>query len=171
MFILLSSGATAVCTEDLSPSWLDLHVGVPQGGIFSSSRRKIFINLLTKHLQYAYRLYADDLQQYSQARVKDLVRAVDEVNKNLQSINTWSTKLGLSVNPSKCQAITVGNKTHDKRLNTASISLIVFNGSAIPFSFVVKDLGLHIDSTLDRRAHVTHISQVIKNVPSVFPAS
>lgn len=47
------------------------------------------------------------------------------------------------------------------RLKTDPISSIVLNGLVVPFSPVVKDLGLHIDSTLDWKAQVTHMSQKV----------
>lgn len=47
------------------------------------------------------------------------------------------------------------------RLNTDAISPIVFNGLVAPLSPVVKDLRLYIDSTLDHRAQVTHVSQKV----------
>ncbi|CAB3248458.1 unnamed protein product [Arctia plantaginis] len=43
-----------------------------------------------------------------------------------------------------------------RRLDTALNPPAVFNGTVIPWSPVVKDLGLLIDSTLDWRTQVTH---------------
>lgn len=77
---------------------------------------------------------------------------------DLQSIDTLSMKFGMSVNPTKCQAIIVGSKRMISRWNTALISPIAFNGSAIPFSSVVEDLHLHIASILDWRAQVAYTS-------------
>lgn len=63
------------------------------------------------------------------------------------------------VNPTKFQTIIVGSKRIMSRLDIGSISPIIFNGSVIPFSPIVKDLGLLIDSTIDWQAQVTHVSQ------------
>lgn len=83
--------------------------------------------------------------------VTSLLQVIDIVNRDLELIKSCSLEFGLSINPTKCQAIIVGNKRIICRLDTTSIPSINFNCEVIPFSPEVKDLCLLIDSTLDWR--------------------
>ncbi|CAK1581557.1 unnamed protein product [Parnassius mnemosyne] len=142
-------------------SWCDINAGVPQGGILSPLLFSVFINLITHNLQCAYHLYADDLQLYAQANVDCLSVAVDMVNKDLEHIKSWSDRFGLSVNPSKCQAIILGSHRTIKKVDTTALPAIIFNGSVLGLCSSVKDLGLNIDSTLSWHAQVTNVSQKV----------
>lgn len=75
--------------------------------------------------------------------MKDIAQVVDKVNKNLEPIPVAAIQ---SISkPTKCQAIIVRSQRMMGRLNTASISPIVFNDPVVFFRPIVKDLGLHID--------------------------
>ncbi|GFG37563.1 hypothetical protein Cfor_00288, partial [Coptotermes formosanus] len=76
-------------------------------------------------------------------------------------IEKWTKRFGLSVNLSKCQAIIIGSPRMVSTIDSATLPSIMFSGSAIPISRVVKDLGLHIDSTLGWRTQISNISQKV----------
>lgn len=151
----------AVRADGLTSSWCELETGVPQGGILSPLLFSIFINQLTLHLKCAHHLFADDLQIYADAEPSKISDAVDALVSDLHSIQEWSTKFGISVNPSKCQAIVLGSPYLHKRLDLSLIPPIHSNGAIIPYSPEVKDLGLHIDNTFSWAAHVTEISKKV----------
>lgn len=149
----------SVRVDECSSDWCELDSGVPQGGILSPLLFSVYINLLTLELHCAYHLYADDLQLYSQAKLEDISLAIDMVNRDLESINTWSKRFGLTVNPLKCQAIIVGSPRLMSRIDTETLPAITFNGTTIPICETVKDLGLHLDCTLSWRKQVTNQCQ------------
>ncbi|KAJ8728174.1 hypothetical protein PYW08_016559 [Mythimna loreyi] len=142
-----------------SSSWRDLDSGVPQGGILSPLLFSIFINFITHCLRCSYHLYADDLQLYTAARVEVLSDAIEDVNRDLEAICDWSKRFGVSVNPSKCQAIIIGSSRMMGKVMVNSLPPIIFNGIVIPISPSVKDLGLHLDSTLGWQSQVSSVCQ------------
>ena len=134
---------------------------MPQGGILSPLLFSIFINHITENLQCAYHLYADDLQLYAQASVENVSCAVSAINSDLAYLSTWCESFGLKVNPNKCQAIIVGSLRTLSKLDTTTLPPVSFDGLAIKYCPVVKDLGLQIDSSLNWRAQVSYISQKV----------
>lgn len=149
MYLILSSGTPAV--GSCRPSSLragDLDSGVPQGGIFSPLLFYVYINLLTLELLYPYHLYADDQQLYAQSKVEDILIPIQKVNKDLDTINVWSQIFGLTVNPTKYQAIVVGKHRLMSRVDTNTLSAVTFNGITILVCNSVKDLNFHLNCTL-----------------------
>lgn len=151
----------SVRAGDFSSRWCDLVAGVPQGGILSPLLFSIFINLIISILQCAYHLYADDLQLYCQGRVDEIPDAIAKINRDLIAIKTWSDRFGVAVNPNKCQAIIIGSPRSMAKVDGASLPPVLFDGTIVPFSTEVKDLGLHIDSTLNWRTQVASVSQKV----------
>lgn len=141
--------------------WCDLSTGVPQGGILSPLLFSIFINLITAKIRSSYHLYADDLQLYTHAEVKDVNCAVALINEDLERIAEWSKSFGICVNPNKCQAIFIGSHRQLSRLESVSVSPIIFDGSIIPVSERVKDLGLILDSNLSWHGQITEVSRKV----------
>lgn len=137
-----------VRVEDYFSSWCDTSSGVPQGGVLSPLLFAVFINSITSLITSSYHLYADDLQIYSQAPLDRLGEAVVTVNADLRCIERWSKSYGLTVNPSKTQAIIIGSSRLISRIDRASIPKIMFGGISVPFSTEVKNLGIIFDSCL-----------------------
>lgn len=151
----------AVLADGLTSGWCDLETGVPQGGILSPILFSIFINQLTLNLKCAHHLYADDLQLHANAEASNISDAVLALVNDLHTIQEWSSRFGISVNPSKCQAIILGSPYLIKRLDLSLTPPIHFNGTLIPYSSQVKDLGLNIDSTFSWAAHITEVSRKV----------
>lgn len=151
----------SVRIDESSSSWRDLDTGVPQGGILSPLLFSLFINLITQSLQCSYHLYADDLQLYSQATVDCVSEAVRRVNGDLEAICDWSGRFGLTVNPTKCQAIIIGSPRLLGRLDFSSLPPVTYNGAIIPLSPSVKNLGLYMDSRLDWAVQVLNVSRKV----------
>ena len=149
----------SVFAGDSSSSWCDLATGVPQGGILSPLLFSIFIDLITTELQCAYHLYADDLQLYCRAGVDNISDAISKLNQDLSVVKNWSDRFGVAVNPTKCQAIIVGSSHSTRRLNGLALPPITYDGTVIPFSSDVKNLGVYVDTCLDWRKQVAAVSQ------------
>lgn len=92
--------------------------------------------------------------KYKKILVHDISQAIDNINRDLEFIKSWSMRFGLSGNPSKCQAILVIiNDNMINQLDSNSIPPVVLNGLFIPWSQVVN-LDLFINPTLDWRAQL-----------------
>lgn len=141
--------------------WCKLKCGVPQGGILSPLLFSLFINFLSSSLSCFYHLYADDLQLYAHSKIDDLVNAIAIINNNLSIIQNWSKKFGIQVNPNKCQAIIIGSSRKVASLDIHNVPPVTFNGTVIPYSSDIKDLGLYIDNTLNWSTHITEMSRSI----------
>lgn len=151
----------SVRVDESSSTWCTLNAGVPQGGILSPLLFSIFINLLTLELQCSYHLYADDLQLYRHTKAIDLIDTLDKINADLEVVKNWSDRFGVEVNPTKCQAIIIGGSRAMSRVDGLGLPPLVFNGILIPYSCSVKNLGLHIDSTLNWQSQVAAVSQKV----------
>lgn len=139
--------------------WCSLDAGVPQGGILSPILFSVFINGITSSLTSSLHLYADDLQIYSAAPFSKISQAIDTVNLDLASIAKWAKEFGLLVNASKSQAIVIGSPYFTSRLDISSLPVLSFDGTPIPYSNSVKNLGIFLDQTLSWSVHFNEVSR------------
>lgn len=81
------------------------------------------------------------------------------VNKDLVRISEWSKAHGLKVNPAKTQVIVFGSPRLRSRIVWSQLPQIVFDGSTIPYSDTVKDLGIYIDKDLSWGPQLQEVSR------------
>ncbi|CAK1579495.1 unnamed protein product [Parnassius mnemosyne] len=151
----------AVRVDGMVSDWCELTTGVPQGGILSPLLFSIFINMITCNFRASYHMYADDLQLYAHADATTMNNAITVINSDLNWILNWSRRYGVTVNPSKCQAIALGSARHLGKLNHTSLDPLIYNGVVIPYSSHVRDLGLSLDCSLTWRSHVEEVSRKV----------
>lgn len=104
-------------------------------------------------------MYADDLQIYSQGVLDDLPSVINTTNNDLENILDWSHRHGLIVNPSKSQTIIIGSSKLISRIDFSNLPTILFNGTQIPYSFQVKNLGIIMDRTLSWVPQINEVSR------------
>ncbi|XP_072934958.1 uncharacterized protein [Epargyreus clarus] len=137
----------------------ELHAGVPQGGVLSPLLFSLFINSITSVISCKYHLYADDLQLYHHFNAAESDLAITTMNDNIRRVVEWSKSFGLRVNPLKTQAIIIGSRHARSLIDYSTLASVNVDGSLIPYSETVKDLGLLINSTLSWNAHVNEVSR------------
>ena len=137
--------------------WMELRAGVPQGGILSPLLFSIFIGPITRNISCNYHLYADDLQIYTHFRMENISDAVHNTSQCLQQISDWATSHGLILNPSKSQTMFVGIHYYITKLKPLNIPVTIMNSICIPYSTVVRDLGLMVDQRLSWQQHVNGV--------------
>ena len=147
--------------EESFSLWCNTSAGVPQGGVLSPLLFALFINSIARFIQSSYHLYADDLQIYTHAGIDDLGNAVADINRDLARISDWSRSYGLNINPKKTQVIVIGSNWFVSRINHESLPAIVFDGVVIPYSQIVKNLGVMFDMTLSWKPQVAEVSRKI----------
>ncbi|CAH2095156.1 unnamed protein product [Euphydryas editha] len=140
-------------------SWHEVRAGVPQGGVLSPLLFTIFINSISQNLTSLYHMYADDLQIYTRSSLDNLSSAVASTNSDLATICQWSKSFGLKVNPSKSQTIVIGSPNIVSRIDWSRISPILYDNVIIPYSSVVKNLGIFFYVNLSWVHHIKELSK------------
>ena len=128
--------------------------GVPQGSILSPLLFSIFLNdllLLPTNVQII--AYADDL------------KLIGNAGQNLQiainNVFAWAQKNDMEININKCETI------HFGRNNPMLVYSI--NGSKLPTSNLIQDLGVNVDSSLNFAKHTLIIkSKCYKLIALLF---
>ena len=102
-------------------------------------------------------MYADDVQIYISVPLNTLFGAINDINSDIEAICQWSARNCLRVNPIKSQCILIGSQKHLNSHDYAFLPPVSLAEVAIPFSKVVKDLGLILNSNLSWSGHVASI--------------
>ena len=156
----LSDRSQYVEFDKVKSETVTLSCGVPQGSILGPLLFSLFINDLPSVLNgCSFHMYADDVQIYASGKVLEQLSVLENINSNIEAINSWSQRNGLILNASKTQSIKICKKSVLDSLN--SLPNITVEGTQIPYSFAVKNLGLFLDQHLD--FHV-HVNQICKSV-------
>ncbi|KAJ2951962.1 hypothetical protein O0L34_g4221 [Tuta absoluta] len=148
-----------VKANDKRSGWCRIEAGVPQGGVLSPLLFSIFIDGITSALLSSFHLYADDLQIYTAEPPDRLNDAINRINHDLLSISCWAKRHGLLLNAAKSQAIIIGGHQRICKLRLNPIPEVFLNGSPIPFSTKVKNLGIFINQTLTWTEQLTEVSR------------
>ena len=134
-----------------------LMCGVPQGSIIGPSQFTAYtedvedvINPMPHHL------YADDTQILAKATIQSIGTCCQELETRILSVQRWCAARRLQLNPDKTEFICFGSTVQLQRLHTSNVSINV-NGVVIKPVDSVRDLGVHLDSRLDMRSHISKI--------------
>lgn len=123
---------------------------VPQGSVLGPLLFLVFINDITVGLDTKPLLYADDTVLFEV--VSTPAETAFKLNSDLQMVSAWSEKWLVTMNPTKCKAITFSVK-HEQILHPE----LFMNGSAIIEVDSLTHLGLTLQSNLSWKPHVMRI--------------
>ena len=132
--------------------------GVPHG----SSLGPVIFNLYVPDLQNNVNCqcfqYADDTTLYIHTKVSDLSGATTDINHNLNRLGEYSNESNLAFNATKTKWMLVSTPqmSHYHSFDRKEID-IKCNGKALERVNVTKLLGVHLDSHLDWKEHVTKL--------------
>ena len=142
----LSNRKQRVKINSIFSEWISIILGVPQGSILGPILFNIFINdLFLVALEIGLCNFADDNTAYSCEETMEIVAI--KLENNVPKILRWFKLNSMVVNPSKFQAIFLGNKGK-------SNLCIEIDGSSIKPNKEVKLLGVTIDKDLNFNSHV-----------------
>lgn len=128
--------------------------GCPQGSILSPLLFIMFTADLVKNIKYTkVHLYADDTQLYCSFKPEDTNEAVRKINTDLGSIQKWSLKNSLVLNPQKSKFLILGSKHQCESISNLN-PCVQINNTNIECEKIARNLGLTMDSELRFEAHV-----------------
>jgi len=136
--------------NDFFSRYIEVPSGVPQGSHLGPLLFNIFINDISKVLNYSkLLLYADDLKIFRQVRT-----AVDahRLQQDLDNLNSWSITNKLHFNISKCHIV------HFSRSSSVLTFTYSLNGVALTTVDEVRDLGVTFHSDLSFGRHIQLIA-------------
>ena len=126
---------------------LPISSGVPQGSILGPLLFIIYINSApgATDARTTVQLYADDMKCY---RVIDNDIDAVQLQRDLLSLNSWSSEHFMKFNVNKCKHLVITKK---RNFVHTSYNL---NGSQIAVVSAEKDLGVHVSSNLSWNDHI-----------------
>ena len=130
------------------------NAGVPQGSLNGPPFFSLFINDAPAALHHcSHHIYANDVTVYYSGQCKDVNSIVTKVNVDLNSLSSWSSSNGLSINLKKMQAMWVGTRVFINQLKAQPPPQLSLNGQPIAYCESLKILGVSIDNTLSWSKH------------------
>ena len=119
--------------------------GVPQGSVLGPFLFLMYINDMPETISSQSRLFADDTIVYRSIKSQD---DCIQLQKDLESLEKWESKWGMSFNPSKCETI------HISRKKTPVITPYMLKQEPLARTKTANYLGITIAEDLSWNQHV-----------------
>ncbi len=133
-----------------SSEWKNVSAGVPQGSILGPLLFLVYINDIVNDIHSNIRLFADDTSIY--IIVDDPMNSAQQLNQDLEIVNTWAEKWLVKFNPSKTEKLLFSLKS-----NNPVHPPLVFSNSHINTVTEHKHLGLTISKSGVWHVHIDSI--------------
>jgi hypothetical protein len=141
-----------------------MHFGIPQGSVMGPglfTRYTYPVGQIIQQSGLQYHIYADDTQIYTcfNPRVPgDTVVALFKLQRCIGKIKQWMDENKLKLNEEKTEFFIAGSKNTLTFLDTVSLNVC---GSDVTPTETVKNLGVHLDSSLTMSDHITSICRAL----------
>ena len=142
----LSNRRQRVVINGTHSNWGSVSSGIPQGSILGPLLFVIFINDLPSVVDSSMLLFADDTKIFREIRS---YLDQDEIQKDINSMNTWSQTWLLKFHPDKCKVIRFGKPDDIQKQ-------YVLNDHPLNYTDEEKDLGVTIDNNLKFETHINN---------------
>ena len=142
--------------DDQQSTLVETHFGVRQGSVLDP----FIFNLCVSDpsIPHTCYQYADDTTVLDSGKVKDLDGTILEMERTLQSLNTWSNDSNLALNPKKTKSLLIST-AQMSRIHSLCNKEIHLNLEANVIERVesAKLLGVHFTELLDWSEHVRNL--------------
>ena len=133
-----------------------LQFSVPQGSCAGAQLYNAYCSTMHEVVQRPVSLYgfADDhtLRDQFKANDRDEKSAsISRLEKSADDLKTWMDENRLRINSEKTEFIMFGSKVQLSKCDTTSLTV---NGSIIPKSDIIRQLGAWLDSNLNFKHHI-----------------
>ena len=98
----------------------------------------------------------DDTQLSAEPPITSIAASISIMEHCVDAVHAWCSAKRLQLNPSKSEIIWFGTRATFKRLENTNLSLHVGTDTVTP-SYVVRDLGVLLDSELTMRQYISKI--------------
>ena len=144
----LSNRKQRVVLNGQTSDWAPILSGVPQGSVLGPLL--IFINDLEKNIKCHVKFFADDTSLFS--IVRDPHTTAEDLNHDLDLINSWATQWKMSFNPDPTKP--AEEILFSVKRKSPVHPPLYFNGSLVKQVPEHKHLGLVLDSKLSFASHI-----------------
>ena len=147
---LLERKQRVVINSEISDA-RNLECGVPQGSVLGPLLFLVYINDIVDNIKSDCFIFADDTSLFETVQ-KDMHRAANVLNADLNIIHLWCKKWLIRLNAAKTKCLLFSRK----RQPTPALPLYL-NNQVIENVAVHKHLGMLLSTSLDWHDHVMHI--------------
>lgn len=159
----LTNRSMKVCVESVYSASKSLSVAVPQGSqggpqLYSDYTQPL--GELIRTIRLLYHMYADDTQLMKTATISTLSAQMDACHalaNGVNAIQEWMMNNRLKINPEKTEFIVLTSAWNRKKV---MVNEIQFGDVTIQRTDCVRNLGVHMDSTLSLDVHVAQVCKV-----------
>ena len=128
-----------VRVDDHCSTWKRVKSGIPQGSVLGPILFVIFINDMPEVVESVCQLFADDAKIFDKVNLR-IPNSGDTLQKDIDSVSTWSDKWQLPFNVTKCKVLHIGSTNPCRRYK--------MNGQYLQDVDEEKDLGVLVDNEL-----------------------
>ena len=156
----LSNRHQLVQIDDKTSEKLPIDFGVPQGSILGPVLFNLYVRTISSNGRSNYLLYADDTTMLRHTKVINLPQTINEMQQEMNEVNTWSEEKNLCLNAQKTKVILFSTSQMSRRYNLQIAMVEIFNkDQPIERIFDVKVLGMTFDQHLTWRKHINATTQ------------
>ena len=130
--------------------WIHIKAGVPQGSILGPLLFLIYVDDIIDNIACEILLFADDTSLLKV--LNDPIQSIEEINRDLETLRTWSENWLVNFNPTKTKYMIFSKKI--SRVNYNSLYIGNTRLQEVPQH---KQLGITFNNSLTWEHHITDV--------------